>query len=103
MKLKQIFWIARRNRIIGVSLAILAALVAVLAPVVNYSLRIGFVFIDREVFKGFSELLFYVMIANALYNIGVATAVFLRKRISVIIIILSCISFFILSFFPRSA
>jgi hypothetical protein len=40
-------------RIIGVSLAILAALAAVLAPVVNYSLRIGFVFIDHEVFKGY--------------------------------------------------
>jgi predicted phosphodiesterase len=86
-------------RIIGVSLAVLAALVAVPAPVVSYSLRIGFVFIDREVFKGFSELIFYAMIANALYNIGVVAAVVLKKRVSIIIIIGSCISFFILSFF----
>ncbi|MDR1593238.1 MAG: metallophosphoesterase [Prevotellaceae bacterium] len=85
-------------RITGVFLAVLAASAALFAPVVNYSLRIGYVFIDREVFKGFSEILFYVMIANALYNIGFVTAVFVKKHIPVVIIIISCISF-ILSFF----
>ncbi|MDR2383333.1 MAG: hypothetical protein LBD76_05555, partial [Prevotellaceae bacterium] len=54
------------HRIISVFLAVLAALTAVLAPIVNYSLRLGYVFIDNETFKGFSEILFYVMIANAL-------------------------------------
>ncbi|MDR2438497.1 MAG: metallophosphoesterase [Planctomycetaceae bacterium] len=80
-------------RIIGVFLAVLAALIAVSAPIVNYGLRIGYVFIDREVFKGFSEILFYVMIANALYNIGIAAAVLVKKPIPIVIIIISCISF----------
>jgi predicted phosphodiesterase len=86
-------------RITGVFLAVLAASTAFLAPVVNYSLRIGYVFIDNEVFKGFSEILFYVMIANALYNIGVATAVLVKKHIPVVIIIISCISFLLSVFF----
>jgi predicted phosphodiesterase len=85
-------------RIISVFLAVLAALIAVFAPIVNYSLRIGYVFIDHETFRGFSEILFYVMITNALYNIGIMTAVLLKKRISVIIIIISCISFILSSF-----
>jgi hypothetical protein len=85
-------------RTISVFLAVLAALAAISAPVVNYSLRIGYVFIDHETFKGFSEILFYIMIANALYNIGIVTAVLVKKHIPVIIIIISCISF-ILSFF----
>jgi hypothetical protein len=85
-------------RITGIFLAVLATLTALLAPIVNYSLRIGYVFIDHEVFKGFSEILFYTMIANALYNIGIATAVLVKKHIPIVLIIISCISF-ILSFF----
>jgi predicted phosphodiesterase len=86
-------------RIIGIPLATLAALTAVLAPIINYSLRIGYVFIDQETFKGFSEILFYVMITNALYNIGIMTAVLLKKHISVTIIIISCITFILSLFF----
>jgi predicted phosphodiesterase len=77
----------------------LAALTAVFAPIVNYSFRIGYVFIDRETFKGFSEILFYVMITNALYNIGVAAAVIRRKHIPAAIVVISCISFILSLFF----
>jgi predicted phosphodiesterase len=86
-------------RIIGISLVVLAALTALLAPIVNYTLRIGYVFIDGEVFKGFSEIVFYVMIANALYNIGILTAVLLKKHIRLALIITSCISFLLSVFF----
>ncbi|MDR0705272.1 MAG: metallophosphoesterase [Planctomycetaceae bacterium] len=86
-------------RIIGEFLAVSAALIAVCAAIVNYSFRIGYVFIDHETFKGFSEILFYVMIINALYNIGVAAAVFAKKRVSVMIIIVSCLSFLLSLFF----
>jgi hypothetical protein len=86
-------------RITGVSFVVLVALIAILAPIVNYTLRIGYVFIDREVFKGFSEIVFYAMMANALYNIGVTTVVFIKKHISTAIIIASCISFLLSVFF----
>jgi predicted phosphodiesterase len=86
-------------RITGVFLAVLAASTALLAPIINYTLRIGYVFIDHEVFKGFSEIVFYVMIANAFYNIGVATAVLVKKHIPVAIIISSSISFLLSVFF----
>ncbi|MDR2345116.1 MAG: metallophosphoesterase [Planctomycetaceae bacterium] len=85
--------------IIGEFFAVLAALLAVSAAIVNYSFRIGYVFINREVFQGFSEILFYVMIINAIYSIGVAAAVFLRKRLSIIIIMISCLSFLLSLFF----
>lgn len=86
-------------RMIGEFLVVLAALTAVSAAIVNYSFRIGYVFIDRETFKGFSEILFYVMIMNALYNIGVAAAVLAKKRLPVILIIISCLSFMLSLFF----
>jgi predicted phosphodiesterase len=82
-----------------VILAVLAALTAVFAPIVNYSFRIGYIFIDRETFKGFSEILFYVMITNAIYSIGVAAAVITKKHIPAVIVIISCISFILSLFF----
>ncbi|MDR3199626.1 MAG: metallophosphoesterase [Planctomycetaceae bacterium] len=83
----------RPFRLIGSFLAVLHASAAVFAVIVNHSFRISYVFIDREVFQGFSEILFYVMAANAVYNIGVAAAVLAEKHIPVIVILVSCISF----------
>lgn len=79
-------------RIIGGFLAALAALLAVSAPIVNYSFRIGYIFIDKEVFAGFSELLFWVMVANGIYALGVAVAALAKKRIPISIIIISFLS-----------
>ncbi|MDR1290369.1 MAG: metallophosphoesterase, partial [Planctomycetaceae bacterium] len=85
--------------VIGIFLVVLHALTAVSAAIVNYSFRIGYVFIDHELFQGFSETLFYVMLVNAVYSIGVAAAVFAKKHIPIIIIIISCISFILSLFF----
>lgn len=79
--------------ILGRVLSVLLALAAVFAVLVNCGFRIGYVYIDHEVFKGFAELLFYIMVVNAVYSIGVAAAVLAKKHIPVIIIILSCGSF----------
>ncbi|MDR1905851.1 MAG: metallophosphoesterase [Clostridiales bacterium] len=80
-------------RVIGSFFAVLAALLAVVAPIVNYGVRVGWVFIDHEIFIGFSELLFYVMIANGIYALGVAVATLAKKRIPVLVIIISVLLF----------
>jgi predicted phosphodiesterase len=86
----------RPLRVIGGSFAVLHALIAVSATIVNYSFRVGYVFIDRELFHGFSEILFYIMVVNAIYSIGIVMAMFAKKHIPVIFIVISCI-FFIVS------
>jgi predicted phosphodiesterase len=85
--------------IIGIFLAVLHALIAVSAAIVNSSFRIGYVFIDHELFQGFSEILFYLMLVNAVYSIGVAMAALAKKHIPVTIIIISCLSFLLSLFF----
>ncbi|MCL2022829.1 MAG: metallophosphoesterase [Oscillospiraceae bacterium] len=58
----------RRSPLITTVIA-LFTLVCASAPIINYTFRIGYVFIDNEVFPGFAQLLFYLMIINALYSI----------------------------------
>ncbi|MDR2706187.1 MAG: metallophosphoesterase [Planctomycetaceae bacterium] len=88
-----------RLHIIGVFLAVLNALIAVSATIVNSSFRIGYVFIDHELFQGFSEIFFYLMVVNAVYCIGIAMAALAQKHIPVTIIILSGLSFLLSLFF----
>ncbi|MDR2643503.1 MAG: metallophosphoesterase [Planctomycetaceae bacterium] len=84
---------------IGVFLAVLNVLIAVSAAIVNSSFRIGYVFIDRELFQGFSEILFCFMLGNAVYSICAAMAAIAKKRIHVSIIIISSLSFILSLFF----
>jgi hypothetical protein len=82
-------------RIIGGILAVLSALLAVSAAVVNYSFRIGYVFMDHEVFEGFSKILFCAMALNGIYAPGFAAAVLAKKRIPFPVIVISCFSAFL--------
>ncbi|MDR2266824.1 MAG: metallophosphoesterase [Christensenellaceae bacterium] len=63
---------------------VLLALLAAFAPIVNYTLKLSYVYIDNEVYLGFCVHLFWLMIIVALYALvyaGFACA--LRRKIRI--------------------
>jgi hypothetical protein len=80
-------------RVIGAVFAVLSALLAVSAAIVNSAFRVGDIFVDHEIkILGFTEILFYAMVANSVYAIGVAAGTILKRKIPVAVIILSVFS-----------
>ncbi|MDR0751961.1 MAG: metallophosphoesterase [Christensenellaceae bacterium] len=67
-------------------LILICTIISVLAPIINYAFRLGYVYIDNEVYEGFSELLFYIMILVAFVSILYAIRAFLNpKKIPIIV------------------
>ncbi|MDR2091526.1 MAG: metallophosphoesterase [Clostridiales bacterium] len=80
-------------RVIGGFFAVLIALLAVGAAVVFYSFKVGYVFIDQYTFIGLGTIVFYAMVANAVYTVGVAVATVMKRRIPKAVIGVSVFSF----------
>lgn len=57
------------------------AILAVLAPMINYACRIGYVFVDDVLFDGFSKIFLWLLIVNALFMLMIAFKKFKQKRL----------------------
>ncbi|MDR0697052.1 MAG: metallophosphoesterase [Christensenellaceae bacterium] len=69
-----------KRSIIKKILILLCTIISLAAPIVNFTFRLGYVYIDHEVYAGFSEHLFYVMVAIAIYSILYAVRAFLNPK-----------------------
>lgn len=69
-----------KSILLGKYCALIFAIIAAIDVIINYSYRVGYIFVDGSLFNGFSMTLFILTIISALYLTGVA-ALNLKKAI----------------------
>ena len=61
-----------KSILLGKYCALIFAIIAAIDVIINYSYRVGYIFVDGSLFNGFSMTLFILTIISALYLTGVA-------------------------------